>query len=271
MNPVKIDWTTVTIATMDASPSITADTVTALRPGLRCRLLRAIAPSQALKLSRGALTQFAIGFTTAGATSAIPTRKTTDPNPTRPAEPEVSPNRDATSSAAPIQARRPTRRSNTSPNCGRIASIGVTRPAARAGTTAARMVTPTPSTIASAQVAAVNNGPPMVKCITDLKIGAIAANSPAAIAQPAAMPSAVPTTPWTRDSIRKSLETLRLVIPIARSMPMSRRRSATTVRKLFRMMNPAVARAKMPNMLNANCATCSEASSDDSVESPPTW
>ena len=44
---------------------------------------------------------------------------------------------------------------------------------------------------------------------------------------------------------------VRCRVPIARSMPMSRRRSATTVRKLLRMMKPAVARANTPNMRNA--------------------
>ena len=51
---------------------------------------------------------------------------------------------------------------------------------------------------------------------------------------------------------------------------MSRRRSATTVRKLLRMMNPAVARAKMPNMLKAKTATSIDAMSEVLVDSPPT-
>ena len=71
-------------------------------------------------------------------------------------------------------------------------------------------------------------------------------------------------------SARNSPITVRREVPTARSMPISRRRSATTVRNELAMMNPAVARAKMPNMLNAKVATCRVASSVDWVESPPT-
>ena len=90
---------------MAARPSITAVTVIPLRPGLRCRLLRAIAPSRAKINSSGRANQSAIGATTAGATRAVPTRKTTAPNPTRLGMPVVSPKTEATMRANPIQAR----------------------------------------------------------------------------------------------------------------------------------------------------------------------
>ena len=98
------------IATIAASPSIIAVTVIALRPGLRCRLLRAMAPSRGKTSSSGRPTASATGTTIAGATSAIPTRKSTPPSPTSPEPPAVSPNTDTTIRPSPSQARAPTRR-----------------------------------------------------------------------------------------------------------------------------------------------------------------
>ncbi len=77
--------------------------------------------------------------------------------------------------------------------------------------------------------------------------------------------------PWKSDSVRNMPITVRRVVPTARSMPISRRRSAMTVRNEFAMMNPAVTRANTPNMVKPKEATCKEASSEDSEERPPTW
>ena len=43
--------------------------------------------------------------------------------------------------------------------------------------------------------------------------------------------------------------------PIARSIPMSWRRSATSVRNVLRMMKPPITSANTPNIVNAKSAT----------------
>ena len=148
--------------------------------------------------------------------------------------------------------------------------MGVTRPAARAGTIAASTVTPTPSPMESAHVPGVNTSSPNSRCMNWVTIGPITANRVRAIAYPATSPSAVPMTPCSTDSATNMRWMVRRLAPIARNMPMSRRRSAMTVRKLFAMMNPAVARANTPNRLNANTLVSSEANIEALVDRPPT-
>ena len=60
------------------------------------------------------------------------------------------------------------------------------------------------------------------------------------------MPSTEPTSPWITPSTRISPTTVRRVAPNARSMPRSRRRSATRVRKVLKMMNPPMASPSIP-------------------------
>jgi len=90
---------------------MTAETVMALLPGLRCRLLRAMAPSRAKMSSIMSPNAFASGFTIAGATMVTPTRNRTAPSPTMPDDWEISVRTAMTMSANPIHARRPTLRS----------------------------------------------------------------------------------------------------------------------------------------------------------------
>ena len=59
------------------------------------------------------------------------------------------------------------------------------------------------------------------------------------------------------------------VAPIARSIPMSRRRSETTVRNVFRMMKAPIASAKRPIRLMAFSLTCSDANSWSDAPRPP--
>ena len=80
----------------------------------------------------------------------------------------------------------------------------------------------------------------------------------------------MPITPCSSASARNMRMIVRRGVPIARSMPMSRRRSAITVRKEFAMMNPAVASANTPNRVNANSLTWMLASSEALLDSPPT-
>jgi len=81
----------------------------------------------------------------------------------------------------------------------------------------------------------------------------------------------VPNRPWNPDSMRNIPMIVPRFAPMARSIPTSRRRSATTVRKLLRMMNPPVASAKTPNMLKAKDAMPNDAISVALFDRPPTW
>ncbi len=96
------------VATMAPRPSIIAVMVAPLRPGLRCRLLRATLPSRGNAALSGRAAQAAMGLITAGMTNATPIRNTTAPRPTRLDEAENSPARETTINPTPIQARMPT-------------------------------------------------------------------------------------------------------------------------------------------------------------------
>ncbi len=83
------------------------------------------------------------------------------------------------------------------------------------------------------------------------------------------IPSAVPMTPWISPSARKVPRMVRRPAPRARNMPMSRRRSATTVRKVLKMMKPPMSTAMTPSRLKMAWATSMLANSSALVDSPP--
>lgn len=210
-----------------------------------------------------------IGLTAADAPSDMPTSNSSPPRPMSPSLPESSIPAAIAMRARPTQPRFVAAFSYTSPSCGRIASSGVMREAAIAGSIAESTVAPMPSVIASTQVLTLNevsNDSMRIRSPTSsLMPAAVTVAKP----QPASSPRPVPSTPCTRLSVRNRPRIWRRDAPMARSMPMSCRRSATMVRNVFRMMNPPMASAKRPSTLKMVPATSKPAASVESAVTLP--
>ena len=149
------------------TPIISADAVAALRRGLRAAFSRATVPAIPRRRGSGAPSTLVNGRASTGPSTATPTNTSSAPRPTgaiappdRPMAMNAAP---TTVTTVPMTARRtevPVRSTDTS----RMAAIGATLAARRAGMYAASTVTTVPTTIEITIVLELTTVPPAGSC-----------------------------------------------------------------------------------------------------------
>ncbi len=264
----------VIIATMEARPSITAVTVIGAASGVALQVAardRALAGEEQLQRTRRP--SWRAGSPRPARRGRCPTRNTTAPSPTsdRRAGGQAEQRRHDQADADPRpvdrrDVRRPRRAADAWPPAG--------SPDRRRGPagSAATTVTPTPSRIEVIQVERVKIGPPILE-VHHVSNDRAPSRRTARRRAPSRRRGRAPcrarpgsaTRPGTCPSRCAGGCRWRAACRCRDAAPRPPCGSSSA------MMKPAVARAKMPNMLKAKVPICSEASSVDSDDSPPTW
>ena len=231
------DASTDTVPTR-ASPIIRALAVAAVRRGLRRPLRRASRPTA--PPANGAVSTQRTGLDTAGLAAATPRKTATRPAPSttsgcwstvsvRTSAMAVPP---AAASRSPSSARA-LMATVGSAWSSRIAATGATEEARRAGRTAARAVTTTPTNSVAPMVRGLTGRPDRSRPNSVL----MSCCSPAARPIPAPRPATEPTRPTSNDSPSTDRVTWWREAPIARSSASSRVRWATSIENVLKMMN----------------------------------
>ena len=248
-------------------PIIRAAAVAAVRAGLRVALRRARVPDSPGRCSSGQpMTRARNGTAyrlsepmaanTRNAPSAITSRRRVESPPpvsamTMTATPPMA------STAAMMGVKREMRDGGISAP-SRSAAMGGTRLARNAGMSAASTATPTPTSRAVSAMPTVSSAP-----ATGMPPGRNSLNTPtsrAANPNPAASPSNPATRPMTRASPTTDHITCLRLAPMVRSRPSSRRRCATVMENVLKMMNAATNSAMTPNASSAGLRNLSMAS-----------
>jgi hypothetical protein len=185
-----------------ATPIISAAAVAEVRLGLRMAFSRASVPDTPLRRGRGAPIMRLIGAARIGPRTATPTNTSMDPRPTRamPAEP----NSPAAMAAAPspVTANPTTARFRLLPEVSRatsrIAAMGGTFAARRAGNTADATLTPRPATRETMTVLQLTTMLPVGKSIPMPEKSAL---RPVATPMPPRSPSPEAMSPTTTASM----------------------------------------------------------------------
>ena len=219
-----------------ATPIMSADAVAAVRRGLRIAFSRASVPVMPRTLGSGAPMNRLIGRASTGPRTKMPMKIAIAPSPRMPSALSGRPNSAHSIKAPPprvtarpiaVRGPKPLRRSIAT---SRIAAIGGTRDAFRAGTSAETTVTvvPTRKEATTAEI-----GITMWLAGMSKPIASSSALRPPASRMPRPKPIADATTPTTTASPRIESVTCRVAAPIARSSAISRVRCATTIENVL--------------------------------------
>ena len=245
--------TTETNTTSDR-PIMSADAVAAVRPGSRIALRRASEPALPPIRSSGRPMTEASGRASLGETRATPRNSSSTPGPIRAPRPPASmpgANAAAASSSADRPSmptaigteRRPNRDGGMSAP-SRMAVTGDTRVDRAAGPSAARTVTPRPTSSETITV----DGPNTVPASgSSMLAAAMTDDRPLAMNTPATMPSAEPMAPMTVASATTRRRICFRVAPTARISASSRERWASVMDMVLAMVKAPTRMATPPN------------------------
>ena len=245
--------TTETNTTSDR-PIISADAVAAVRPGSRIALRRASEPALPPIRSSGRPMTEASGRASLGETRATPRNSSSTPGPIRAPRPPASiPGANAATASSSADRpsmptamgteRRPNRDGGMSAP-SRMAVTGDTRVDRDAGPSAARTVTPRPTSSETITV----DGPNTVPASGSSMLAAAMTDArPLAMNTPATMPSAEPMAPMTAASATTRRRICFRVAPTARSSASSRERWASVMDMVLAMVKAPTRMATPPN------------------------
>ena len=218
------------------TPTISAEAVTAVRPGWRTVFSRARRP---IRPGSGRPIAAVSGGTSLGLSTATPRKTSSAPSPT--SVTPAPPNRPAARASAPsAPMTTPAGVTKRWPRDG--GSTAPSRSAATGGTCVARMAGSRPLT--SVTSVPMSSDTTIVRVSTTLpadgRSAPIALNSarrPGASARPANSPTIEPSAPMTRPSASTCPITWRRDAPSVRSSANSRMRCATVIENVLKMMN----------------------------------
>ena len=245
--PAPSTATTVT----SVMPIISAAAVDAVRPGLRSAFEPASSPATPPARRAGQPTSLASGFTSRGASSAMPMNSPITPSPSsRPMAAPVAANTpaeiaasDASVTPSPAFSECAAKRDAGSVEPSRTAAIGGTRVARRAGMIVASSVIPVPSSSDTITVRSANTAGASGR---STPIALNSASIPFAIPKPMKSPIVEATRPITRPSSRTERSTCLREAPRVRSVANSRVRWATVIDSVLKITNAPTNRAIAP-------------------------
>jgi hypothetical protein len=238
-------------------PTMRVAAVIAVRAGLRVELSRASSPVACPSRSSGQPTSAASGRTMYRASMATPTKTSSDPVPIAVSRADAAPppNSPCSSRAvpkAPTSATRITRRRLGAGASGavssRMAATGETRVARTAGITAAAAVTPMPTV---RPIAMVRGSRPTAARGMPIPAASNSVPSRREKPRPASSPATEAARPRTSASAATLASTCPRVAPSARSSANSRRRCATVIENVLKMMNAPTSSAAPENARSA--------------------